>query len=149
MTRSMHCLADMVQCASAPEVTGKESQVFGTLIVDDSALVRDFLTRSLSQFQWVEVLGTAVDGHDALEKAAYLNPDLVVLDIEMPHMGGLETARRLKVQSPETRILLISSHEDLYDQKTAASVGADGFVAKTRQLPASLANQILRVFHRP
>lgn len=117
-----------------------------TLIVDDSALVRDFLAASLSVHERLEVVGTAVDGLDALEKASRLKPDLMVIDIEMPRMGGLEAARRFKAECPNTPILIISSHGDRYGQILAASVGADGFVAKTRQLPELLAKRISQLF---
>lgn len=117
-----------------------------TLVVDDSALVRDYLVLSLGLDERVEVVGTASDGRDALQKAAELDPDLVLMDIEMPRMGGLEAARRLKTESPTTRILIVSTHEERYGRFLAASVGADAFVSKTRDLADALVRQISRLF---
>jgi len=79
------------------------------LVVDDSAFVRHALTRMLGSAPDIEVVGTAVDGGDALEKARKLAPDVVTLDIQMPRMGGLECLKRLMHQSP-VPVLLLSSH---------------------------------------
>ena len=78
------------------------------LIVDDSAFVRQALVRMLSSAPDIEVVGTAVDGKDGLEKAVALRPDVVTLDIKMPRMGGLEALRRIMTECP-VPVLLLSS----------------------------------------
>jgi two-component system, chemotaxis family, protein-glutamate methylesterase/glutaminase len=78
------------------------------LVVDDSAFVRKALDRMLGGAADIEVVGTAADGTEGLEKAKALRPDVVTLDIKMPRMGGLETLRRLMTECP-TRVLLLSS----------------------------------------
>ena len=78
------------------------------LIVDDSAFVRQALVRMLSSAPDIEVVGTAVDGKDGLEKAVALRPDVVTLDIKMPRMGGLEALRRIMSECP-VPVLLLSS----------------------------------------
>ena len=78
------------------------------LIVDDSAFVRQALVRMLSGVPDIEVVGTAVDGKDGLEKALALRPDVVTLDIKMPRMGGLEVLRRIMIECP-VPVLLLSS----------------------------------------
>jgi two-component system chemotaxis response regulator CheB len=82
--------------------------VIRVLIVDDSAFVRQALVRMLSGAPDIEVVGTAVDGKDGLEKALALRPDVVTLDIKMPRMGGLEALRRIMTECP-VPVLLLSS----------------------------------------
>jgi two-component system, chemotaxis family, protein-glutamate methylesterase/glutaminase len=82
--------------------------VIRVLIVDDSAFVRQALVRMLSSAPDIEVVGTAVDGRDGLEKAVALRPDVVTLDIKMPRMGGLEALRRIMTECP-VPVLLLSS----------------------------------------
>jgi two-component system chemotaxis response regulator CheB len=82
--------------------------VIRVLIVDDSAFVRQALVRMLSSAPDIEVVGTAVDGKEGLEKAVALRPDVVTLDIKMPRMGGLEALRRIMAESP-VPVLLLSS----------------------------------------
>ena len=78
------------------------------LVVDDSAFVRQALVRMLASAPDIEVVGTAVDGKDGLEKTLILQPDVVTLDIKMPRMGGLEALRRIMTECP-VPVLLMSS----------------------------------------
>jgi two-component system chemotaxis response regulator CheB len=82
--------------------------VIRVLVVDDSAFVRQALVRMLGSAPDIEVVGTAVDGKDGLEKALALRPDVVTLDIKMPRMGGLEALRRIMTECP-VPVLLLSS----------------------------------------
>jgi two-component system chemotaxis response regulator CheB len=82
--------------------------VIRVLIVDDSAFVRQAMVRMLASAPDIEVVGTAVDGKDGLEKALALRPDVVTLDIKMPRMGGLEALRRIMSECP-VPVLLLSS----------------------------------------
>lgn len=78
------------------------------LVVDDSAFVRQALVRMLGSAPDIEIVGTAVDGKDGVEKALALRPDVVTLDIKMPRMGGLEVLRRIMAECP-VPVLLLSS----------------------------------------
>jgi two-component system chemotaxis response regulator CheB len=82
--------------------------VIRVLIVDDSAFVRQAMVRMLGSAPDIEVVGTAVDGKEGLEKAQALRPDVVTLDIKMPRMGGLEALRRIMTECP-VPVLLLSS----------------------------------------
>jgi DNA-binding NarL/FixJ family response regulator len=77
--------------------------------------------------QW-EICGEAKDGPEAIQKAQELSPDLVILDLSMPVMGGVEAARRIRQVAPSTRIVFLSMHET---PSTARLVGADAFVSKS------------------
>ena len=78
------------------------------IVVDDSAFMRNSLTRMLASDPEIEVVGQAADGIDALEKIEKLNPDIITLDLEMPRMGGLEMLEKLMGTNP-IPVLVISS----------------------------------------
>jgi two-component system chemotaxis response regulator CheB len=82
--------------------------VIRVLVVDDSAFVRQALTRMLSAAPGIEVVGTAVDGQDGVEKVLLLRPDVVTLDVKMPRLGGLEALQQIMDRCP-TPVLLLSS----------------------------------------
>src|ERR1041384_5469752 len=102
------------------------------LIVDDEPAVREALQRSLA----FEGYGTevAVDGADALEKAAAYDPDLVVLDIQMPRMDGLTAARRIRGAGETTPILMLTARDTVGDRVTGLDAGADDYLVKPFEL---------------
>jgi len=99
------------------------------LIVDDSALVRQVLTRVLGEDPNIVIVGSARDGVEALEKAASLRPDVITLDIEMPELDGIEVLRRLDRHS-NARVVILSSIDDAATTYLALSLGAVEFVPK-------------------
>jgi two-component system chemotaxis response regulator CheB len=106
--------------------------VIRVLVVDDSAFVRQALTRMLGSAPDIEVVGTAVDGKEGWEKALDLRPDVVTLDIKMPRMDGLEALRRIMADCP-TAVLLLSSQTKEGAEVTlrGLELGAMDFVDKT------------------
>lgn len=102
------------------------------LVVDDSAFVRQALSRMLGAAPDVEVVATAVDGEDGVEKVLALRPDVVTLDVKMPRMGGLEALRRIMAECP-TPVLLLSSHTSEGAEVTlrGLELGAMDFVDKS------------------
>lgn len=101
------------------------------LVVDDESLVRDGLVAIVSARPGLEVVGTADSGEAALEQVAALHPDVVLMDLRMPGMGGLEAMRRLAAAEAETRVLVlttIETDEIVYD---ALRAGASGFLLKS------------------
>ncbi|MFF6915623.1 response regulator [Streptomyces sp. NPDC012466] len=102
------------------------------LIVDDEPAVREALQRSLA----FEGYGTevAVDGADALDKAAVYRPDLVVLDIQMPRMDGLTAARRIRATGDTTPILMLTARDTVGDRVTGLDAGADDYLVKPFEL---------------
>jgi len=106
--------------------------VIRVLVVDDSAFVRQALSRMLGAAPDVEVVATAVDGEDGVEKVLDLRPDVVTLDVKMPRMGGLEALRRIMAECP-TPVLLLSSHTSEGAEVTlrGLELGAMDFVDKS------------------
>ena len=117
------------------------------LIVDDleelRKLIRDFLEEELG----FHVCGEAIDGFDAIEKAKDLKPDLIVLDVSMPRMNGIQAASRLKKILPETPIILFTMHEGLMKAINAREIGVDAVVAKDRGM-SSLGENVQSLLQR-
>lgn len=101
------------------------------LVVDDHAVLRHGLVQMLNREPDLEVVGEAVDGQDALEQALRLQPDLILMDISMPRMNGLEATRRLSQEMPGTRIIGLSMHarDEMAEQMLAA--GAVAYLVKS------------------
>ncbi|MFJ9548936.1 response regulator transcription factor [Streptomyces erythrochromogenes] len=102
------------------------------LVVDDEPAVREALRRSLA-FEGYAVQ-TAVDGLDALDKAASYGPGLIVLDIQMPRMDGLTAARRLRASGSVTPILMLTARDTVGDRVTGLDAGADDYLVKPFEL---------------
>ena len=105
------------------------------LVVDDSLVVRRVVTEELTAESDMEVVGSAANGRIALDKAAELHPDLVILDIEMPEMDGLTALTHLRERHPKTPVIMFSSLTELGAAATleALSRGASDFFAKPRR----------------
>jgi DNA-binding NarL/FixJ family response regulator len=116
------------------------------LIADDHEIVRQGM-RSLFALRadW-EICGEAVDGLDALEKARQLKPDVVLLDISMPRLNGLDAARAIHMEVPSSDIVIVSQHDDSHVRGKAAEVGARGYVTKS-QLARDLVLAIEAIGH--
>ncbi len=100
------------------------------LLADDHEAILDRVARLLAAEY--NVVGTATDGQQALEAVQDLKPDVLVLDISMPVMNGMDTARRLKKLGAETRIIFLTVHDDPDFAKEALEAGALGYVIKPR-----------------
>ena len=116
------------------------------LMVDDHAILREGLRALLSYYEDVEVVGEAQDGGEAVARAGELLPDVVLMDIAMPGMNGLEATRLIRGQYPQTRVLVLTQHEDPQYVVPLLQAGASGFVTK-RALGTDLINA-LRVVAR-
>ena len=116
------------------------------LLVDDHALVRMGFRMLLasSPGEPVEVVGEAGTGEQACQDYARLKPDVVVMDLSMPGMGGLEAVRRLLAQDPKAKVLALSAHEDTAHPRRVLRAGALGYLAK-RSAPDALLAAVVAV----
>lgn len=100
------------------------------LIADDHGIVREGLRRLLEGEEGLKVCAEASDGREVLEQIEKNAPDVVVLDITMPRMGGLETLEKIRHDHPAVKVVLLSVHGDPPFIQSAVSLGADGYVLK-------------------
>ena len=100
------------------------------LIADDSRLIRDALRRLFRNEEGFTVCGEAENGKEAVDKAKELQPDLILLDLSMPIMNGLDAARVLKRLMPEVPVIMFSAYSDGSTEKAARSAGVWALVSK-------------------
>ena len=99
------------------------------LLVDDHAVMREGLAALLSG-AGIDVIGTASNGREAVRLARELTPDVVVMDISMPDLNGIEAARQIRVRAPSVRIVMLSMHANREHVHQALAAGAEGYVLK-------------------
>ena len=115
------------------------------LIADDHGLLRAGLRALLNAEPDMEVAGEVSNGHEALRLAGELRPDIVLLDLVMPGLGGIEIARQLRKSLPDTRTLILTVHEDVGLLREAIQAGAAGYLVK-RAVEPELINAIHAVW---
>ena len=111
------------------------------LIADDQTLFREGIRDVLSNERWMEVVGEAADGAEAVAKAKKLRPDVVLMDIRLPKLDGISATRQIRETCPGVNVLVLSSFEDEAHVLDAIQAGANGYLSK--MLPAAeLVNSI-------
>jgi DNA-binding NarL/FixJ family response regulator len=113
------------------------------LVVDDHPVVRHGLRTLLGGHPEWEIIDEAEDGLDAVAKAGRLNPDVVVLDITMPKMSGLEACRLIRKAMPKCEVLMVTQHDSPQMMREALEAGARGYVVKS-----NAARDLLRAVER-
>jgi two-component system response regulator NreC len=111
------------------------------LIADDHVLIRDGLKALLKNYPDMQVVGEVADGHSVLEMTAELQPDVILMDISMPGLSGIEATRQVREISPQTRVLAMTVHEDEGMLREMIRAGAFGYIIK-RAAESDLINAI-------
>ncbi len=124
-----------------------EARPIRTVVVDDSPLMLKTLSLLLEQQGGVELIGTSTDGRLAMRRLAELSPNLVLMDLQLPGMNGLEVTRWLKAQAQAPAVIILTAEDTPEHRAGAQMVGADGFVAK-QHLWAELPVAIRKLFPR-
>jgi DNA-binding NarL/FixJ family response regulator len=101
------------------------------LVVEDSKEFRKFICSTLAERPELQIVGEVADGLQAIQKAEELQPDLIVLDIGLPSLNGIEVARQIRSLSPESKILFVSQESSVDVVREALHTGASGYVVKT------------------
>jgi DNA-binding NarL/FixJ family response regulator len=137
----------------AEEALGRGGKMMGVqtvtrvariLIADDQTLFRSGLARLLEEDPRIEIVGLAADGQDAVEKAAALEPDLVLMDLKMPNLDGVEATAKILAAHPEIKILILTTFDADSFVLQALRAGASGYVLKNSQAEA-IVSSILAV----
>ncbi len=111
-------------------MSGEGAGSIRLLIADDHALVRSGLRSMLQREPGIEIVGEARNGREAVELCRSLRPDLILMDVRMPEMDGLEATRTIKRELPETGVLMVTMHENRDYMLEATKAGAAGYVLK-------------------
>jgi DNA-binding NarL/FixJ family response regulator len=114
--------------------------VKSVLIAEDHAFTRQAICSLFTAEEDFEVCGDAENGREAVEMAQVLHPDLIVLDLSMPVMNGIEAAQTLKRLMPETPIIVFSEYGDVFSEREARSEGISALVSKTEPVSVLLDN---------
>jgi two-component system, NarL family, invasion response regulator UvrY len=116
------------------------------MLVDDHAVVRTGFRLLLQSIPEMSVVGEAESGEAATQRYAELTPDVLVMDLAMPGMGGLEALKRIRARHPQARVLALSAHDDPVHARRALQEGALGFLSK-RSAPEALIEAVTTVAH--
>src|SRR4029434_4118655 len=135
----------MPACARYPLAEGGiQTMAVTILIVDDNAPFRALLREIVAEEPDLHVVGEAADGAEAMQLTQELRPDILLLDLVMPRVNGLEVLRWIKAERPEIKVIIVTVHdEDAYRQAAEAS-GADAFLLKK-----TLGTDLLPTIQRP
>lgn len=112
------------------------------LLVDDNPEFLDATTRFLSSDTWLEIIGQTLSGQEALERTNSLKPDLILMDLAMPKMNGLEVTRQIKALPNSPRVIILTLYDNAEYRLASQEVQADGFIAKS-----DLGVQLLSMIH--
>jgi DNA-binding NarL/FixJ family response regulator len=104
------------------------------LVVDDNELIRQALCEMFMREADFEVCGEAENGREAIEKAQQLRPDLIVMDLSMPVMNGIEAAYVLQGLMPTVPLIIFSEYSDVFSEKEARSAGVSALVSKSQHV---------------
>jgi len=110
-------------------LTSREGPI-KVLLVDDHAVVRDGIRARFDPYPEFEVVGEAVNGRDAIEKAEQLSPDVVLMDISMPVMNGMDAAKLLREDYPDMKVIILTMHEHKEYIQGVIRCGAQGYIVK-------------------
>jgi DNA-binding NarL/FixJ family response regulator len=108
----------------------EDSDLIRVVIADDQRVVRDGLSFLLSLIDGIEVVGAAADGGEAVDLVASLDPDVVLMDLRMPHMDGVDATRRVRRDHPRTQVVVLTTYADDSSVLAALRAGARGYLTK-------------------
>jgi len=120
------------------------SRKITVVIADDQTLFREGIKDLLENERNIQVIGEAADGREALRLVKKLKPNVVLLDIKLPHMDGIEATRQIHKDCPTTNVLILSGYEDEAHVMEAIQAGANGYLSK--MLPAAELVNALKTF---
>jgi DNA-binding NarL/FixJ family response regulator len=122
-----------------PKEPGSSLSPIRVLVVEDFAPFRQFIGSALAKRCDLQIVGEAADGEEAVQKAKELQPDLILLDIGLPTLNGIEAAQRIRQVAPESKIIFVTQESSADVVQKALNSGAQGYVVKTKAATELLA----------
>jgi two-component system, NarL family, response regulator LiaR len=116
--------------ATEPNTTTRSSTLIRVLVVDDHPVVRKGLRSLLAEYEDIQFVGEACDGHEAIQQCENLNPDVILMDLIMPNLDGVGAIQRLAANRPHERILVLTSYAQDDQVLAAIKAGAVGYLLK-------------------
>lgn len=110
--------------------TNPPQEAINVLLADDHPLVQDGIRTRFEDIEDINVIGVANNGREMLEKAHELQPDIIIADISMPYINGLEATRKLSKSHPEIKVLILTMHDNREYMENALDSGAKGYILK-------------------
>ena len=126
---------------------GDDPRPISVLIADDHQLFAEALQAILTRDARIEVTGQAHDGYEAVLRARELRPDVILMDISMPLMDGIEATRMIRAEDDGARVLMLTGSNSRLDVDRARAAGADGYITKDR-IAAELIDAIVELASR-
>jgi hemolysin D len=128
-------------------IATQNPSIIKVLIVDDLRVVREKLKSLLEQHRDIQIVGTAADGYSAIEQVEYLQPDVVLLDLDMPKFDGMQTAQVITARYPQLDVIILSSYEDVGDLNGEAHSCIKEYIVKAN-IDLTIAEKIRSVYNR-
>ena len=122
-----------------------EPIIIKVLVVDDLRVVREKLKAVLQSHQDIEVIGTATDGENAIAQLEYLQPDIMLLDLDMPNLNGLETAKIIDQKYPQIDVIILSSYDEVESLNSLQAICIKAYIVKAN-IDLKIADQIRSVY---
>ena len=119
---------------SDTQISETQAQGIRLLLADDHAVVRSGTRELLERQPDFHIVGEAVDGEEAVRLTEELQPDVVVMDVRMPKMSGVEATKRIKAENPDVRVLVLTAHDDDEYVFALLQAGANGYLLKTSEI---------------
>jgi hemolysin D len=136
----------MVNNSSKNNVNSDSQPTIKILLVDDGRVIREKLKSILRSHQDIKVIGTAADGYSAIEQLEYLHPDIILLDLDMPNLDGIGTAKIIDRKYPQLKVIILTSHEDTSQIDNASCACIKEYIIKD-SVDLKIADRIRAVYN--
>ena len=136
------------EASPIPTVAGRKARPIRAVVAEESPMVLKTLSSILEERDDVELIGTATDGYQAVRRVTELAPDLVLMDMRLPRINGLEVARQIKARSQPPAVIVVTADDTAGCRAAARAAGTDGIVSQ-RHLFTQLRAAIRKLFPRP
>jgi hemolysin D len=137
----------MVNNSSKNKIDSNSQPTIKILLVDDGRVIREKLKSILQSHPDLKVIGTAADGYSAIEQLEYLHPDIILLDLDMPNLDGIGTAKIIDQKYPHLKVIILTSHEDASQVNDSSCACIKEYIIKDNNIDLKIADKIRSVYN--